>query len=49
MIIPLIVGLDADFPSKTAVYLDASEKGALGFDGKVHHYASATIERWYLD
>ena len=49
MIAPLIAGLDADYPSKTAFYLEASEKGALGPDGKIHHYAPATIERWYLD
>ena len=48
-IAPLIAGLDEEYPSKTAFYLEASEKGSLGPDGKIHHYAPATIERWYLD
>ncbi len=48
-IAPLIAGLDEEYPSKTAFYLEASEKGSLDPDGKIHHYAPATIERWYLD
>lgn len=48
-IAPLIAGLDADYPGNTAFYLEASEKGAMGPDGKIHHYSPATIERWYLD
>ena len=48
-IAPLIAGLNEEYPSKTAFYLEASEKGSLGPDGKIHHYAPATIERWYLD
>ena len=46
MIAPLIAGLDADYPSKTAFYLEASEKGALGPDGKIHHYAPAFCVSW---
>ena len=48
-IAPLIAGLDENYPNKTAFYLEASEKGVLGPDAKVHHYAPSTIERWYLD
>lgn len=48
-IAPLISGLDENYKNKTAFYLEASEKGILGPDAKIHHYAPSTIERWYLD
>lgn len=48
-IAPLIAGLDENYKNKTAFYLEASEKGILGPDAKIHHYAPSTIERWYLD
>ena len=48
-IAPLISGLDENYPSKTAFYTEISNKGIVGPDGRVHHYAPATIEKWYLD
>lgn len=48
-IAPLIAGLDENYKNKTAFYLEASEKGILGPDARIHHYAPSTIERWYLD
>ena len=48
-IAPIIAGLDERYPSKTAFYTEISAKGLLGPDGKLHHYAPATIEKWYLD
>lgn len=48
-IAPLISGLDENYPTKTAFYTEISAKGLIGPDGRVHHYAPATIERWYLD
>jgi len=48
-IAPLIAGLDENYPSKTAFYTEISNKGLVGPDGRVHHYAPATIEKWYLD
>lgn len=48
-IAPLIAGLDENYPSKTAFYTEISAKGLVGPDGHVHHYAPATIEKWYLD
>ena len=48
-IAPLIAGLDENYPSKTAFYNEISNKGLVGPDGRVHHYAPATIEKWYLD
>lgn len=48
-IAPLIAGLDENYPSKTAFYTEVSNKGITGPDGRVHHYAPATIEKWYLD
>lgn len=48
-IAPLIAGLDENYPSKTAFYTEISAKGLVGPDGRVHHYAPATIEKWYLD
>ena len=47
-IAPLIAGLDENYPSKTAFYTEISNKGLVGPDGHVHHYAPATIEKWYL-
>ena len=47
-IAPLIAGLDENYPSKTAFYLETSEKGVPDPDGKLRHYAPATIEKWYL-
>lgn len=44
-IAPLIAGLDEDYPSKTAFYMELSTKGLVGPDGRVHHYAPSTIEK----
>ena len=48
-IAPLVSGLDENYPSKTAFYTEISNKGIVGPDGRVHHYAPATIDKWYLD
>ena len=48
-IAPLIAGLDENYPSKSAFYAEISNKGLVGPDGRVHHYAPATSEKWYLD
>lgn len=48
-IAPLIAGLDENYPSKNAFYTEISNKGLVGPDGRVHHYAPATIEKWYLN
>lgn len=48
-IAPLINGLDEDYPTKTAFFLEASQKGSLSPDGKLHHFAPTTIEKWYLN
>ena len=48
-IVPIIAGLDERYPNKTAFYTEISAKGLMGPDGKLHHYAPATIEKWYLD
>ena len=48
-IAPIIAGLDERYPNKTAFYAEISAKGLRGPDGKLHHYAPATIEKWYLD
>jgi transposase InsO family protein len=48
-IAPLIAGLDEDYPSKNAFYEEIAAKGIPGPDGKVRHYAPATIEKWYLN
>lgn len=48
-IAPIIAGLDERYPSKTAFYAEISAKGIHGPDGELHHYAPATIEKWYLD
>lgn len=47
-IAPLIAGLDEDYPSQNAFYKDVSAKGIPGPDGRLRHYAPATIEKWYL-
>ena len=47
-IAPLIAGLDEDYPSQNAFYEELAAKGIPGPDGKVRHYAPATIEKWYL-
>ena len=44
-IAPIIAGLDERYPSKTAFYTEISAKGLMGPDGKLHHYAPATIEK----
>ena len=48
-IAPIIAGLDENYHNKTAFYNDISAKGVKDPDGKLHHYAPATIEKWYLD
>lgn len=48
-IAPLIAGLDEAYPSQNAFYEEISAKGIAGPDGKVRHYAPATIEKWYLN
>lgn len=48
-IAPIIAGLDEKYTSKTAFYTEISAKRIQGPDGKLHHYAPATIEKWYLD
>lgn len=46
---PAITGLDERYPSMQAYYEEVSAKGFTGPDGRVHHFAPSTIERWYLD
>lgn len=46
---PLISGLDDGYPSQNAFYEEVSAKGIPGPDGKLRHYAPATIEKWYLN
>ncbi len=48
-IAPLIAGLDDDYPSQNAFYEDVAAKGIPGPDGRLRHYAPATIEKWYLN
>lgn len=48
-IAPLISGLDDQYPSQNAFYEEVSAKGIPGPDGKLRHYAPATIEKWYLN
>lgn len=48
-IAPLIAGLDEEYPSQNAFYDEVSAKGIPGPDGKLRHYAPATIEKWYLN
>lgn len=48
-ITPLVTGQADDFPTNQAFFDAASLKGSLMPDGQLHHYAPATIERWYLD
>ena len=47
-IAPIIAGLDERYPNKTAFYTEISAKGLMGPDGKLHHYAPATIENGIL-
>lgn len=48
-IAPLIAGLDEDYPSQNAFYEEVAAKGIPGPDGRLRHYAPATIEKWYLN
>ena len=48
-IAPVVTGLDENYPSMQAYYEEVSAKGLTGCDGRVHHFAPSTIERWYLD
>ena len=48
-IAPLVTGLDDRYPSMQAYYEEVSAKGLTGPDGRNHHFAPSTIERWYLD
>lgn len=48
-IAPLIAGLDDGYPSQNAFYEEVSAKGIPGPDGKLRHFAPATIEKWYLN
>ena len=48
-IAPLVTGLDDRYPSMQAYYDEVSAKGLVGPDGRLHHFAPSTIERWYLD
>lgn len=48
-IAPLVAGLDGDYPSQNAFYEDVAAKGIPGPDGRLRHYAPATIEKWYLN
>jgi len=47
-IAPLIAGLDDSFSSQNAFFEAVSSKGILDPDGQLHHFAPATIERWFL-
>lgn len=46
---PVVTGLDEKYPSMQAYYDEVSAKGITGTDGRTHHFAPSTIERWYLD
>ena len=48
-IAPLVAGLDESYPSQNAFYEEAAAKGIPGPDGRLRHYAPATIEKWYLN
>lgn len=48
-IAPIIAGLDENYPNKSSFFREISEKGIVGPDGSVNHYAPTTIEKWYLD
>lgn len=39
----------ANYEELTSLINKISTKGLVGPDGRVHHYAPATIEKWYLD
>lgn len=47
-IAPVITGLNENYPNRTAFYKELSEKGILGPDGSLRHFAPTTIEKWYL-
>jgi len=49
VIAPAILGLSDEYPTLTAFFRDASEKGVVTPDGKRKVYAPQTIERWYRD
>ena len=44
-IAPLVAGLDESYPSQNAFYEEAAAKGIPGPDGRLRHYAPATIEK----
>ena len=46
---PVVTGLDERYHSMQAYYDEVSAKGITGADGRIHHFAPSTIERWYLD
>ena len=46
---PLINGLDESYQTKEEFYQELSLKGINGPDGRLRHYAPATIEHWYLN
>lgn len=48
-IAPLVTGLDDRYPSMQAYYEEVSARGLTRPDGRTHHFAPSTIERWYLD
>lgn len=48
-IAPLISGLDDEYPTQNAFYEELAAKGIPGPDGRLRHYAPATIEKWYLN
>ena len=49
VISPLIAGLDDSYPSQTAFFEAAAAKGIIDSDGQLHHYAPATLERWFIN
>ena len=48
-IAPLVAGLDDEYLTQQEYYESVSAKGLRDSDGRVHHFAPSTIERWYLD
>ena len=48
-IAPLAAGLDDEYLTQQEYYESVSAKGLRGPDGRIHHFAPSTIERWYLD
>ena len=49
VIAPAILGLSDEYPTLTAFFRDASEKGVVTPDGKRKIYSPQTIERWYRE